>query len=75
MTDTIIDMRLRYADTLFPNQLMEQDLIKVNDEYFTIKSLTQNSEGFNLIVLNDFDEQAEIFLFDDEQVELYVFVE
>lgn len=75
MSDTITSMELRLADTLFPNQLMENDLIKLDDEYFTVQSITENEEGVNLVVLNDYDEPIDIFLFDDEQVELYVFVE
>jgi hypothetical protein len=75
MTDTILDMQLKLADTLFPDQLMEGDIIKIDDEYFTIKEMIQNDEGFNISVLNDFDEQVDIFLFDDETVQLYVYVE
>ena len=75
MTDTMMNMELRFADHLFPNQLMEGDIIKVDEEFFTIHSLVQNDEGFNIVALDDFDEPIDIFLWDDEQVELYVFVE
>jgi len=75
MTDTMMSMELRFADHLFPNQLMEGDIIKVDEEFFTIHSLVQNDEGFNIVALDDFDEPIDIFLWDDEQVELYVFVE
>jgi hypothetical protein len=75
MTDTILDMQLKLADTLFPDQLMEGDIIKIDDEYFTIKEMMRNDEGFNISVLNDYEEQLDIFLFDDETVQLYVYVE
>jgi len=75
MTDTMMNMELRFADHLLPNQLMEGDIIKVDEEFFTIKSLVQNDEGFNIVALDDFDEPIDIFLWDDEKVELYVFVE
>ena len=75
MTDTILDMQLKLADTLFPDQLMEGDIIKIDDEYFTIKEMIQNDEGFNISVINDYEEQLDIFLFDDETVQLYVYVE
>ena len=75
MTDTMMSMELRFADHLLPNQLMEGDIIKVDEEFFTIHSLVQNDEGFNIVALDDFDEPIDIFLWDDEQVELYVFVE
>jgi hypothetical protein len=68
-------MQLKLADTLFPDQLMEGDIIKIDGEYFTIKEMIQNDEGFNISVLNDYEEQLDIFLFDDETVQLYVFVE
>jgi len=75
MTDTMMNMELRFADHLLPNQLMEGDIIKVDEEFFTIKSLVQNDEGFNIVALDDFDEPIDIFLWDDEKVEFYVFVE
>ena len=75
MTDTMMGMELRFADLLLPNQLMEGDIIKVDEEFFTIQSLVQNDEGFNIVALDDFDEPIDIFLWDDEKVELYVFVE
>jgi hypothetical protein len=75
MTATINDMELRFADSLYPNQLMENDIIKIDEEYFTVKALSENNEGFNIVVADDYDELLDIFLFDDEKVELYVFVE
>ena len=75
MTDTILDMQLKLADTLLPDQLMEGDIIKIDGEYFTIKEMMQNDEGFNISVINDYEEQLDIFLFDDETVQLYVYVE
>ena len=75
MTDTIMDMQLKLADTLFPDQLMEGDIIKIDGEFFTIKEMVRNDEGFNISVLNDYEEQVDIFLFDDETIQLYVYVE
>ena len=75
MTDTINDMETRFADLLYPNQLMEGDLIKVEGEFFTIKSINEGDEGCNVGLINDFDELVETFFFDDEQIEFYVYVE
>lgn len=75
MSDTMIAMELRFADTLFPNQLEVGDLIKVDDYYVTIDSIHESDDGYNIVVLDDFDEPSTVFLFDDEKVELYVFVE
>ena len=75
MTATISDMETRFADLLYPNQLMEGDLIKVEGEFFTIKYVDEGSEGCNVGMLNDYEELVETFFFDDEQIELYVYVE
>ncbi len=75
MSDTINSMELRFADNLFPSQLLEGDLIKVDNEYVTIETLTQNEDGFNIYTRNDFDEEGHIYLFDDETIEWYVFFE
>ena len=75
MSDTINSMELRFADNLFPSQLMEGDLIKVDNEYVTIETLTQNEDGFNIYTRNDFNEEGHIYLFDDETIEWYVFFE
>ncbi len=75
MSDTINSMELRFADNLLPSQLVEGDLIKVDNEYVTIETLTQNEDGFNIYTRNDFDEEGHIYLFDDETIEWYVFFE
>lgn len=75
MTDTMTSMELRLADFLSPNQLLEGDIIKVGEDFFTIDTITETKTGVDLVVLNDFDEQVEVSLSDDETVELYVFVD
>lgn len=68
-------MDVRFADILFPNQLMEGDLVKVQGEFFTIKYIDENNEGCNVGLIDDFDELIETFFFDDEKIELYVYIE
>lgn len=75
MSDTISSMELRFADHLLPNQLAEGDLIKINEQYLTLKSITETKNGFNLVLLDDFDDEVEHFVFDDDRIEWYVFVE
>jgi hypothetical protein len=75
MTDTMKDMELKFADNLKPSQLMEGDLIKVDNEYVTIETITENEDGFNIYTKNDFNEEGHIYLFDDETIEWYVFFE
>ena len=75
MADTMKDVELKFADNLKPSQLMEGDLIKVDSEYVTIETITENEDGFNIYTMNDFDEEGHIYLFDDETIEWYVFFE
>jgi hypothetical protein len=75
MTDTIINMQLKLADILNPDQLMEGDVIKLENEFFTISYIEFLDEGYNLGLINDFDEVVEISIDDEQQIELYVYVE
>ena len=71
----MLTMDLVFADLLSTNQIMEGDLIKVDNEIMKVISTSENKEGVNVYLLNDFDEKVETFFFDDEQVELYVFLD
>ena len=71
----MMNMELRFADFLLPNQLAEGDLIKLNDEYLTVKTIMENNSGFHLVLLDDFDDEVEAFVLDNEKIEWYVFVE
>jgi len=75
MSDTMKHVELKFADNLKPSQLMEGDLIKVDNEYVTIETITENEDGFNIYTRNDFNEEGHIYLFDDETIEWYVFFE
>ena len=75
MSDTMISMELRFADYLLPNQLAEGDLIKIEDQYLTIKEISETKEGYSLVLLDDFDDEVETFVLDDTKIEWYVFVE
>jgi hypothetical protein len=75
MTDTMMSMELVFADYLLPNQLAEGDLIKIDGQYLTVKKITENKEGFNLTLTDDFDDEIETFISDDEKIEWYVFIE
>ena len=75
MTATITNMDVRFADLLYPNQLMEGDLIKVEGEFFTIKNINEGDEGCNVAMIDEYEEVIDTFFFDDEQIELYVYVE
>ena len=75
MNATMTSMELRFADLLYPNQLMVGDLVKLDNEYLTIFSIVENNDNVNLVLLNDFDEKIEKTIFDNQQIELYVFID
>jgi len=75
MSATMMNMELRFADHLLPNQLAEGDLVKLNDEYLTIKTIMEADTGYHLVLLDDFDDEVEAFVLDDDKIEWYVFVE
>ena len=75
MSDTMMNMELVFADYLLPNQLAEGDLIKVDEQYLTVKEISETKEGFNLVLLDDFDDEVETFVGDDYKLEWYVFIE
>ena len=71
----MMSMELRFADYLLPNQLAEGDLIKIDDEYLTVKTISETDGGYNLVLLDDFDDEVETFIVDDSKIEWFVFVE
>jgi hypothetical protein len=75
MSDTMMSMELRFADYLLPNQLAEGDLIKLENQYLTVKEISETKEGYNLVLADDFDDEEEYFILDDTKIEWYVFVE
>jgi hypothetical protein len=75
MSATMMSMELVFADYLLPNQLAEGDLIKVDEQYLTVKEISETKEGFNLVLLDDFDDEVETFVSDNEKLEWYVFIE
>jgi hypothetical protein len=75
MSATMMSMELRFADHLLPNQLAEGDLIKLDDQYLTIKEISETNEGYNLVLLDDFDDEIEFSISDNQKIEWYVFVE
>jgi hypothetical protein len=75
MTDTMMSMELVFADYLLPNQLAEGDLIKLENQYLTVKQISETKEGYNLVLADDFDDEEEYFILDDTKIEWYVFIE
>ena len=74
MSATIKNMDLILADLLFPDQLMEGDMIKSPDqEIVTIKTINSTDAGFTIEATNYFDELVEFHITDDEMISWYVF--
>ena len=66
-------MELVLADILAPDQLLENDLIRHEDEIVTIKKIESIDSGWLVIATNDFDEEIEIEFADDAKISWYVF--
>ena len=71
----MMSMELVFADYLLPNQLAEGDLIKLENQYLTVKQISETKEGYNLVLADDFDDEEEYFILDDTKIEWYVFIE
>ena len=65
-----------FADYLTPDQLMEGDFIKIQDEYgdqiVEIKNIHAIDEGYLIEAVNDFDEDVDVSALDDTRFAWYV---
>ena len=75
MPATIKTMELIYADLLTPDQLMEEDLIKVDGEIVTVVGIESDSTGdiYYVAYEDDFGDKDVIEFNYNDKVELYVF--
>jgi hypothetical protein len=77
MTDTMKTMELIHADNLTPDQLMEGDLIKINDDIVEVIGIDSDATGSVYAVehQNEFGER-EIAEYDfNDSIPLYVFID
>ena len=73
----MMNMELRHADNLNPDQLMVNDLIQVNDDIVEVKLITSDSTGDNyfLELQNEYGE-IEIATFSyTDLIPLFVFID
>ncbi len=79
MSDTMISMELVHADSLYADQLMEGDLIKILDEYGTqlveVKNVHSIDEGYLVEVVNDYGEEIDVHFTENDLIHLFVYVE
>ena len=60
----------RVIDTVLVNYLEEGDLIKVKNEIFEVINLKDTPEGFDIVVLDNYDETKIISVPDGSQISL-----
>jgi len=60
----------KIVDSIYPNYLEVGDLIKVKDEVFQVINLKDTDSGFDLIVLDNYDETKVISVPDNKKVNL-----
>lgn len=75
----MMSMNLVHADVLLPDQLMEGDIIRIEDEngeqLVEVKSIHAIEEGWVIEVVNDFGEVVDVVFDDEATIDLYVYVE
>lgn len=76
MSDTMLNMELIHADNLQPDQLMENDLIKIKDDIVEVISIKSDSTGDNYDIQteNEFGEKEIVQYAYTDLIPLYVFV-
>jgi hypothetical protein len=77
MSDTMISMELVHADNLTADQLMVDDLIKIEDDILTVISVNSDGTGDNYEIEteNEFGER-EFYTFNyTDLIPFYVFID
>jgi len=68
----MLTMDYRMVDVLNADQLEVSDLIGIADEIVKIISIAPLSDGFSLVIENEFGEKDLVNILDDEQFELFI---
>lgn len=76
MSATMLNMELIHADNLQPDQLMENDLIKIEDDIVEVISIKSDSTGdnYDIETHNEFGEREIVRYAYNDLIPLYVFV-
>lgn len=77
MSDTMLDMRLVHADNLTPDQLMVNDLIKIENDIVEVISIDSDSTGdnYDVEIQNEFGETDIVTFNYTTSIPLYVFLD
>lgn len=60
----------KVVDRVYPNYLELGDLIKIKDEVFQVINLKDTPTGFDIVVLDNYDETKIVSVPDDKMVSL-----
>ena len=67
-------MELVHADILYPDQLMPNDIVKIENDLLTIVSVEDTETGYKITTLNEFGEEDSIETNNETRFDLFVFV-
>jgi len=77
MSDTMTNVKLIHADNLTPDQLMVEDLIKVDEDVVEVISIDSDGTGDNYEIetQNEFGEREIVTYSYTDLIPLYVFLD
>ena len=77
MSDTMFDMKLVHADNITPDQLMVDDLIKIDNDIVQVASIVSDATGdnYDIETENEFGEKEVVRFAYTDSIPLYVFVD
>jgi len=77
MSATMVNVQLIHADNLQPDQLMADDLIKINDDIVEVISVDSDSTGdiYSVEIQNEFGEREVVEYSYTDLIPLYVFID
>ena len=77
MSDKMINMELKFADTLTPDQLMQEDLIKFGDSVVEVVSVESDANGdiYFVSYQDEFGEKDVAEFYHTDVISLYVYVD
>jgi hypothetical protein len=77
MSDTMFDMKLLHADNITPDQLMIDDLIKIEEDIVQVVSIESDATGDNYDIgtENEFGEKEVVQFAYTDLIPLYVFID
>ena len=73
----MINMELKFADTLTPDQLMIEDLIKFGDEVVEVLNIESDATGDTYFVayIDEYGNKDVVEFYHTDLISLYVYVE